>query len=200
MTDQPPQDPTPEGTAIAERDWPYPWQRAFLDALARSPIVSDAAKIARVDYSWAYQVRRRDEDFRLAWDTAIEVGVDLLERVALTRATVGEPRRTVTVRRKLDAEGRVLERVETELTETHVNDTLLLATLRRYRPEQWGDHVQHRHTGADGGPVRVEVYRTPDRERLVSLFELAAEEAGIIDVEAVELTEGGDGGQDDVSS
>ena len=47
-----------------------------------------------------------------AWEEAEEVGTDLLEQIALRRATVGEQRRVTRTRTKRDSKGRIIEEDE----------------------------------------------------------------------------------------
>lgn len=67
----------------------HDWKPIFLAALAEVPIVSNAAKLARIDYRRVWRVRQEDEDFAKAWDDAMEQGVDKAEQEAFRRAVVG---------------------------------------------------------------------------------------------------------------
>lgn len=46
-----------------------------------------ACQAAGIGRKTAYEARENDEDFAIAWDQALEDGVDVLERAALERAT-----------------------------------------------------------------------------------------------------------------
>jgi hypothetical protein len=66
------------------------WREVFLQALARAPIVSVAARIAGVPRKRALEARAADEGFARRWDEAMEEGVDELEAAAFRSAVYGE--------------------------------------------------------------------------------------------------------------
>jgi hypothetical protein len=67
----------------------HDWKPIFLAALADVPIVSNAARLARIDYRNVWRVRKEDEDFAQAWDEAMEQGIDKAEQEAFRRAVTG---------------------------------------------------------------------------------------------------------------
>lgn len=85
------------------------WRPAFLAALARSGIVLAAAEAAGIDRVTAYRERDKNEAFGAAWDAAIDESADRLEAEARRRATIVG------------------------------SDRLLMAMLKAYRPERYGD-------------------------------------------------------------
>lgn len=166
---------TPTTTALEPREWTHPWQAAFLEALALMPNVSAACQRVGVSRPRVYQVRESDPAFAEAWANAVDVGVDLLERIAHARATTGEPK--VTTRRTVKKEGgKVVEEVEVVEETTLISNALLIFLLKAHRPTMYRERIDHRHLGPDGaGPVQVEVYREPTRERMLELAALAQE-------------------------
>jgi hypothetical protein len=65
------------------------WVAPFLQALASGCTVSEAATHAGVTSSAAYNRRSSDDDFRAAWEQALEDSADILESVARRRAIDG---------------------------------------------------------------------------------------------------------------
>lgn len=173
----------PSTTALTDRDWgtDKPWKTAFLISLSRLPNVSAACRHAGISHGHVYNERRADPAFADAWNEAREVGLDLLEQIAHRRATVGEQRRivrtTATTRNYINGDGDpVVETTETtvEIVSNEIDNAILMRLLAAHRPETWGPHVTHRHTGDEGGPVRHEIYRVPDADRLDKLMEVRA--------------------------
>ncbi|WP_249171887.1 hypothetical protein [Erythrobacter sp. JK5] len=103
-------------------------QRKFIAHLAATGIVTAAARHIGKSMEALYKLRQRPgaEEFRAAWDAAIDRGVSRLEASALTRAIQGEKRMVV-------SSGKVLG------TETRHNEALVMFFLRnrladRYNP------------------------------------------------------------------
>jgi hypothetical protein len=189
--------------AIVDHPWRLPWQRPFLDALSRMPNVSAAARIVGVNYSYAYETRRADAVFAAAWQEAIDVAVDLLERIAHQRATTGEPRVSRRTRRKreLNAAGAMVlvEEETVEVEEQHVSDALLQFLLKAHRPDKFRERIDHRVSGGDA-PVQIEeVYRIPARDRVAGLLELARQHeiAEVIEGTATSVPVNGNQPQED---
>lgn len=74
--------------------WTPERQVAFIEALAETACVLQAAAAVGLSPSAAYQLRRRPEAqaFRLAWDAALDFGVRRLADAALSRAVHGVAR------------------------------------------------------------------------------------------------------------
>ncbi len=74
--------------------WTPARQIAFIEALADTACVLEACRIAGMSTVSAYALRRHAdaEDFRAAWDAALDMGVHRLEQAALGRALNGVPR------------------------------------------------------------------------------------------------------------
>ena len=106
-------------------------QRAFVAALAVSGIVTDAARAIGASREALYKLRNWPgaEEFRAAWDAAIDRGVARLEDTALARAIAGEERMVV-------SGGKVLGR------EVRHNESLVMFFLRNRRPERYGSSVR----------------------------------------------------------
>ncbi|WP_206066187.1 hypothetical protein [Novosphingobium sp. ERN07] len=102
-------------------------QRRFIETLAATGIVSQAALSIGASVEALYKLRHRTgaEDFAAAWDAAVERGYSRLEDCALERAIAGEVRPVV-------SRGKVVA------TWTHHNTGLLMFLLRGRRPEKYG--------------------------------------------------------------
>lgn len=153
---------------FSQRDWPRPWMGAFLDSLAAMPNVSTAARQARVNRQYVYEVRARDPVFAEAWEEAAQMAADLLEANYIRWGTVGQD--VTETRERYDGAGTLIER--TVVVSKVLSPTIATNVLRRFKPEYREAHVVE-HQGAGGGPVRVEVDRTPSRERILELARLA---------------------------
>jgi hypothetical protein len=106
---------------------------AFLRALSFGLSVTAACRKAKLPRRTAYLHREQDEEFAAAWEDALEQGTDGLEDEALRRGSKGwlEPR---------FYQGEKCGSVR------KFSDTLLLATLRKRRPE-WRERQEHEHKG-----------------------------------------------------
>ena len=69
---------------------PKNWRVQFLNRLAETSNVSQAAADAQISLSWVYQTRREDRQFARAWQAALCEGYDNLEMALLNRLLVGE--------------------------------------------------------------------------------------------------------------
>ena len=114
-------------------------QAAFLAELTACGNVSDAATAAGVPRRTAYEWRSADATFAAAWDDAIDVAADTMEREAFRRAVEGveEP---VYGRVGKDSDGEI-GRI------TKYSDTLLIFLLKGARPEKYRERQQVEHTG-----------------------------------------------------
>ena len=103
-------------------------QRAFIEQLAATGIVTQAAKHIGASLEALYKLRKRPgaEAFAEAWDRAVDCGVARLEDSALARAIEGEERMIVSA-------GKVLG------TERRFNDALVMFFLRNRRPDRYGN-------------------------------------------------------------
>lgn len=71
--------------------WTHDRQEAFIEALAETGCVEDAARAVGMSVSSAYALKCRADaqPFRLAWEAALEVGIGRLTDAALSRAIHG---------------------------------------------------------------------------------------------------------------
>ena len=112
----------------------------FLDALARSANVTEAARAAGLTRDQAVQIYGEDEEFARAWRSAVDEANDELEREARRRALEGteEP---------VFYQGKECARVR------RYSDTLMLALLKAERPEKFKDRVASEISGQIQGGV-----------------------------------------------
>lgn len=185
---------------VTPRGWGEPWQAAFLEALARMPNVAAACRVSGVHRATVYRHAQNDPVFREAWKEAVDIGVDLLERIAHQRATTGweseETRRRVKrVLRESTREGEAAELVVVEdetvtVTRAEVSDHLMVTLLKAYRPRRFREQVEHHLGPADDldtavpvGPDDDGIHRMPTHERTMELLRLARElEPGVAPV------------------
>ena len=103
-------------------------QEAFLTALAKVGNVSAAAKMAGVTRQATYRWRK-DDEFKVRWDEAIDEAIEGLEFELLKRATQGKK----------------------------PSDVLLMFALKGLKPEKYRDNHTHRIQGHDGGGLVVQI-------------------------------------------
>jgi hypothetical protein len=66
------------------------WRGLFLDCLAETSNVSEAARRAGINPSRAYKIRREEEEFARLWHAALVEGYEHLELELLARLRAGE--------------------------------------------------------------------------------------------------------------
>ncbi len=106
--------------------WKPEVQRAFIEALAETGSVKSAARrVARADHG-AYLLRRHPDaqEFRRAWDAALDIGMRRIEDVAMDRALNG-------VEQPVYSYGKIVG------SRTVYNDRLLMFMLRNRAPERF---------------------------------------------------------------
>jgi len=96
----------------------------FLAALRAGASVAAACRSIGLSRQQCYEYREQDADFAAEWDAAVEHGTDLLEDVALRRATAG-------TQRNVYFGGRVVGQ------DVEHHDTLLIFLLKARRPEKY---------------------------------------------------------------
>lgn len=136
---------------------PPVWQGAFLAALGDSGNVRGACERAKVGRSTVYDRRKTDDDFRAAWDDALQNAADVLEAEAMRRAVFG-------VQEPVFYKGKVVGHVQ------RYSDVLLIFLLKGIRPEKYRDFYKVEHTGRDGGPIQIDA-----RQILASRLDAIAE-------------------------
>ena len=117
------------------------WQKAFLLALAKTAIVSDAARVAKVSHSVPYALREVDPAFAAAWEQAKEQAADRMEKEALRRAVTGclEP---------VFGSGGPGEGTKQVGSKRVYSDTLLIFLLKGIRPEKYRERFENKHAGS----------------------------------------------------
>lgn len=135
-----------------------PWVHPFLEALRKLGIVAAAARAANISSATAYHLRNADDDFRQAWDDAMEDSIDTMEEEARRRAVDGveEP--------VFGKDGEIVGYKQ------RYSDTLLTFLLKGRRRNVFGDKQEI--TGAGGGPLAV-VDDTRKAARIAALLEMA---------------------------
>ena len=163
---------------------PYDWKALFLAALAEVPVIAHACKAAGVARTTAWRAQEADEDFRAAWDDAMEEGIDKAEQEAFRRAVAGfeepvvhqgrlqyvyeryeAPDGSEAYRPVFDANGQPIP-----LTVRKHSDALLALLLKGRRKKVYAERTEL--TGADGGPVQ-QVDETAKAARVAQLFAVA---------------------------
>ena len=130
--------PTPRGTLPAftpvprkkdrSNGWKPAVQRAFIEALAETGSVAAACRRVGRSTNGAYHLRRqpRAEEFRRAWEAALDCGMQRVEDVAMERALNG-------VAVPVYSYGKLVG------TRTVYNDRLLMFMLRNRAPERFAE-------------------------------------------------------------
>ena len=101
------------------------WRKAFLSVYRLTGILTAAAEKAGVTSSAVYKTMERDPGFAEQVKVAARESIDVLESVAVTRATQGEK----------------------------PSDILLMFVLKSRAPERFRDNYRLEHTGPDGAPI-----------------------------------------------
>ena len=139
----------------------------FLASLAAGGSITMACKASGLPRRTAYDWRKAQPSFALAWDEAVEAGTDLLEDEAIRRARDG-------VEKPIYQGGKLVGH-------THeYSDTLLIFTLKARRPEKFRDNSRVELTGKDGGPIQTEETSALDliRGRIAGIAGRAAAHGG----------------------
>ena len=109
------------------------------------PSIKAAAAAAKVDIKDHYRWLKEDPNYRKSWDEVQEQAAQSVEDEAVRRAMEGV-KRVVLYRGKPVRTGR--GRSSRILYETTYSDQLLLALLKRFRPQLYRDHVMTEHSGS----------------------------------------------------
>ena len=123
-------DPLGTGDPVANRTKFTTNARAkFLEVLSETSSVTDAAQAIGMSRRGVYNVRERDPDLASAWDDAVEVAIDALEREARRRAYEGfdEP---------------VFYKGVQVGTMRRYSDRMLELLLRAHRPDKYRETVR----------------------------------------------------------
>lgn len=162
----------------ADRQWPRSWQSPFLRSLSLIPDVSSACRLARIARQTAYDARNSQPDFAAAWEEALAMSFDYIDRHMHTWITTGVPIRTArtVTKRKVDRDGKLIETtsetVETESAERSA--TLMIFWAKAWNPDRYRWSERAEVTGADGGPLRIESVEEIDRKIAALVAEMEA--------------------------
>ena len=122
------------------------WERAFLDALRVSGVVSASCRAAGIDRKTAYKRRDSNAVFREAWETALNEALDAVELAVMRSGVEGTDMQTARW------------------------------ILSRRRPDVWGDKQDVTLTGPGGGPLQVEqTVHLPDPETWAEIIRIRTE-------------------------
>lgn len=157
--------PVDEPIALPEdRDWPRPWMSPFLKALSLLPVPAAACRNARISRKTAYEWRSHHAAFAAAWDEALALARDNTERLAHQLATTGMPVRRKKTREKVDAQGKVVERVVEEWEDVERSATMFIFWLKAWYPDRyrWADRWEG--SGPAGGPIQIENLESLDAQ------------------------------------
>jgi hypothetical protein len=94
----------------------------FIEMLARTGSVSQAAEAAGLGRTQVYERRRASKRFAAAWSKALSLGVDSLHDKAMQRAMEGDERQ-------------IVRKGELVATERRFNDGLMKFLLKAHKPE-----------------------------------------------------------------
>ena len=124
----PPFTPVPR-RCVRHDGWTPERQQAFIEALADTGSVAAACRCVNMSAEGAYYLRRQPgaESFRAAWQTALDLGVQRLEDVAMERALNG-------IEVPVYSYGALVG------TRKTYNDRLLMFLLRNRAPDRFGKH------------------------------------------------------------
>lgn len=113
---------------VANRTKLTPKKRAkFLKHLAETGFVNRSAKLVGVSRDTVYRLAKRDPEFKVAWEDAIQDHIELLEAVADRRAVQG-------VDRPVTYQGRITAHYK------EYSDLLLIFRLKALAPEKYRDN------------------------------------------------------------
>jgi hypothetical protein len=130
--------------SIQSRATTFASQSRFLEEYARLGTITHACRAAHIDPKRHYEWMERDPSYVERFEVAKQEAIDTLEREARRRAVEGveEP-----VGWYKGEPGGYVKRY---------SDLLLIFLLKGARPERYRDNYRIEHTGADGGPIKME--------------------------------------------
>ena len=111
-------------------------EETFLLALTENGNVSKASEIVGISRRRMYDLKKENSDFAAAWDSAVEVYIDLLEAEADRRAREGVEKPVGF--HKGEHQGTFVK---------EFSDTLLIFRLKALRPEKYRERVDAKVTG-----------------------------------------------------
>lgn len=145
----------PQVKAVRKNGWTPARRTLFMETLAATCNVSEAARVAGKNLSSAYYQRRRDPAFAREWGQALSVGYGELEALLLRQSLFGSEQEDVT----LDGEGVVKSR-----------------KIRRGHPHVVGVRLLLAHRGAAEAARAQEMREQPDGEDAIERLRAALRE------------------------
>lgn len=130
--------------AVRRDGWTVERRKAFMETLAATCNVSEAARVAGKNLSSAYYQKRRDPGFAREWAQALSVGYGELEALLLRQALFGTEEEEVV----LDGEGMVKSR-KVKRGHPHAVGVRLLVQHRREAGERLAADGAERPDGED---------------------------------------------------
>lgn len=112
------------------------WRPKFLDALAHTGIVTDAARAAHIERKTAYDEYARNPKFAAAWEAALEQAIEGMEIEARRRAVEG-------FERPIYQGGELVGQVR------EYSDVLLIFMLKAHRPDKYRETTRHENYNVD---------------------------------------------------
>lgn len=104
----------------------HEWTEKFLAALATSPNITDAARVAGITRDAAYKARKADPAFAAQWDDALEQSTDAMIGEMYRRAVHGTEKPVFHM-------GEIVGHVR------EYSDTLAIFLAKAHRREVYGD-------------------------------------------------------------
>lgn len=124
---------------------PSPRILAFLAAYRKTASITRAAAAARIDRHAHYRLKERSAEYRTAFALATEIAGDMLEDEAVERGNTGL-QRVVTYHGKpvmVPANPKKPGGRKVVLVERDPSDPLMLALLKRFKPAEYRERVEH---------------------------------------------------------
>lgn len=141
--------------AVRKDGWTEARRKSFMETLAATCNVSEAARVAGKNLSSAYYQKRRDPGFAREWAQALSIGYAELEALLLRQALFGTEQEEVV----LDAEGQVKSR-----------------KLKRGHPNAVAVRLLVQHQREAAGRIVADAVDRPDGEDAVDRLRKALEE------------------------
>lgn len=121
------------------------WRDLFLDILAETSNVSEAARRAGINASRAYKVRREETDFARQWHTALIEGYEHLELELLSRLRSGGKKNGI-----------------------QYDNASSLRLLALHRDTMAHEHAQRRNTDAASARATIDAKLEELRQRVIA--------------------------------
>jgi hypothetical protein len=120
----------------------------FLEELAKCGNVLEASAAAGSPRGSFYKLRKEDEEFAQAWDDALEMAADIMEREAFRRAVEGVDEPVFGSLGNNQGSGEIG-------AVRKYSDTLLIFLLKGARPQKYRERYEH--SGDPSSPLIIQV-------------------------------------------